>query len=95
MVFPHLYRLVNRIFCCRTADQTSTQDEIWENLPSLIRARHEEEFLDSYLEKNEIKVKDTVRSTNSRVFTKLDLTELQKIKAKLKRPFELLGLGVV
>ena len=95
MVFPHLYSLINRIFCCKKVDQTSTQDEIWENLPSLIRARHEEEFLDTYLKLNDIKVKDTVRSTNSRVFLKPDLNELYHIKAKLKRPFELLGLGVV
>lgn len=67
LVFPNLAWAWDKIFFC----QKETAQEVFmqQKLPSIARATIEEEYFNSYLSQNQIQIKDTKYSTDTRMFT--------------------------
>ena len=94
LVFPKVGWLYNKMKCRKTEESS---EEIWaiKDLPSLIRARKQELYLDQYLNRNSINLKEDQSNAKLWSISQDDINDVEKTRERPKDPFLQLGIGIL
>jgi hypothetical protein len=86
LVFPKVGWLYNKMKCRKTEESS---EEKWakKDLPSLIRARKQELYLDQYLNRNSIKLTEDQSNAKLWSISQDDINDVEKTRERPKDPF--------